>query len=388
MGFHLILTHLLLASAWATPPIEGGVEVTDKASKGHLAHVHRITWKVKRTPGKKTGPLPPGYETDSRCTATQVSPEWFLTAAHCITQAKPNTVAIPGFQVVSTVLHPGYSPLEEIAMKKNDTVCEACTKYDVALVKVVPKKGPSLAKYPPIVSVTTEFATRKDIKLAGFGANDLYWAGNEYKLRLKTDTKLFDGSNEWDGCDYLKKSNPVLGFIKDVSDVLYFNSNRIHYINGLAPEDVSYDRPDNFLSGKASLLPGDSGGAVFEQDSKGETVITGVSSKMQNFRLQKAIEVTDAKGNKEIIEVPAADLGHWLGDQWDVQENLNDAFEAVIVKHLKRSEKFPELRAQVERTGKLPTDYSIFRLQKRLIRNHITNLASPENQAFLKKWLP
>ncbi|HXH32710.1 MAG TPA: trypsin-like serine protease [Bacteriovoracaceae bacterium] len=383
--FLSLLVFLPSQDLGATAEIDGGTPVTDKNSSEYLRHIQRITWRSKKVSGKNPKPLPVHYDTETRCTTTQIGPEWFITAAHCIVDAGSNALVISGYQIIAAIPHPDYVKHDNFAKKNKLPECRDCVKNDVGLLRVKSLKPLAPGAFPALISAATTFTSRRDLRIAGYGANKLRWNGHDYEAIPNREAQLYEGANVWEECDSLNQANPVKSFIKDVSDVLYFNADRIHYISGRAPDAVAYDKWDNFESGKASFLPGDSGGPIIELDASGKPVITGIASAMQNFVGRRQIEVADENGVSELIDIDEEKLQGWPGDQWRLETSENENFKDLILEHLKKSSKFPTLKAEIEKTGELPKKFSILRLQHRTIKNHVTNLASAANQAFIEK---
>lgn len=344
-------------SSGAKPPIEGG-------SKFDYDNPDPLKYFVQR------------IKTPRACTATQISDEWFITAAHCThdPESFDYSATIEFREVVSVYIHPKYKELRKRLNTNSIYSCEGCSEVDVALIKVRETSTFSGKKFIPIINDKTAFDhPRKKIKLAGYGANKLNWNGKEWDGSPSYD--LYIGSNEWISCSQLAGNAPLESqnkLAKQIEAVLSFEARRTHVIKENGAEDIMGQ--DN-----ASALPGDSGGPIFEKDKNGLDVITGIVVTMGIVAENPRINIINKKTRKTITVDISQEMIKADSDieNWGKSDKKNSEFpivKTILKKH-----------GAIDSSGKVSSSFEIERVFDRYIQNEAVNLASPEVQDFLKK---
>ncbi len=349
----LSLSLFLAPASWGRRPIDGGEDV-----KVPIPDIVRI------------------YNGTRICTATRISEEWFITAAHCIVSADLNnrSIEVPGMKVVSVHVNQKYIDAKNQSTDK-EYACDECVANDLALIKVRPGLQPKKTFFARLLDQDTKFTRkRSSITLYGFGMTKAFWNGKDFELD-ELAQNLQTGQNQWDDCDFLNFQNPVSDLEKvsrQMAKIMSFKGSRTHTVYG----------DGSLVIGKTaapSLLGGDSGGPVIEKDAQGRNTITGINASVGQNGTNFKIVVEDTTTGK-VLELP-------LTDEQTKEEKQNWGLASLPHSHFKYIDSYLKKANLLDPSGKLPAKYRLGRSYELESRNNVTNLATPDNQEFIRKVL-
>lgn len=373
--FLSLFSNLILADY----PIEGGIEVPkDEKYKTFI----RIE-------------TPKGYS----CSATMVSANKILTAAHCVVGSdfknlyKIGDDILDYGKVLKLDIHPSYiksrklldeprSQMNELVSKAGsmtqeqintlinsadfkklsktlETLNSRSSQSDIAFITM--DKDFKLASFPKIIDKNDEFLKRGKIQIIGFGTTEKSW--NQARQSYKTNRINKQGAmaiSNWSKTPTSYKnnsSNKELGTLNYKSTVRH----------------IIYQKKDYQRRSQSMLMPGDSGASAIEIDKSNKLIVTAVASTVLDFVQNESNMTLNVvlPGQKKKPYVFKKGINNW-GDP----KKSNLSFYEV-------KNKLRELGLYKNR--KLKDGVRLSREFTRETTANFSDLLHPDNQIFIEK---
>ncbi len=327
------------------------------------------------------------------CTATYISPNLILTAAHCVTGDKGEPQLDELFlkeKVDQIVIHPRYEAFVKNNIKKkletSSTHQSAEERYDLAIIKL--KDNAALkfvGPYPKIINENTVFVARGDFTLVGGGAKSTVFDAIPQRwlsAKIPEKSELCLGTNRW-AAPFSAITTLIPKYIlKKNQKTLHMDTYELPRFEQTFSESISEDsRTDQNTHivttntpNKSSALPGDSGAPIFEKDKSGNQILTSIlvmgDHKTKNYKF--TLKTDKGTETFEIANPKSTDTM--------ISADTPCIFIPEVAEELKK-------RGLLTKRDKLLDGVTVTRTFDRTTTNWAADLLLPENQKFINSIL-
>lgn len=325
----------------------------------------------------------------AECSATRVAHNKILTASHCLQDDNLNKIYnvgdMLGFdgRIVSISMHPEYNVFlkrmkavklkydnEPDKTKRNSLINEyrnlekRKSSHDIAIITTNKKKSNRSIPYPRVVSSKTEFSTRSNLEIIGYGSKKISWSSADKNwIFANSSTSAQLAKTSWATCPNSYEKKEVDNLTEDILGILQIKNKTIHKITD-GYETQAHDGP--------MILSGDSGAGVIEYDKDNSMVITAVAASIKPY---------DEGSGSPVFFLEYADGSKKTINLNKMPKNWGDPNKSSL--------DFSEIKNQIIKDGMDIEDKAIkiTRSFKRASTGIFADLLHPLNQSFLNKAL-